>query len=477
MGSARSVWWTLRVGAALCFIGHGAFGIITKEAWLPFFGLVGIGREAALDLMPVVGTVDIIMGLTVLITPRPAALLYMVAWALWTAALRPLTGDSVFEMLERAGNYGVPLAMLIMCRPAAGWRSWFAPSAPRPMTPGLQATLRLVLATTTALLLVGHGALGIRSTPSLTAHYASLGMSTGAVTATMPVVGWLELALVVLVVLRPAVATALVLAAWKLATESLWLVAGAPFWEFVERAGSYAAPLALALVMSMKRRDVGASSEASSLPAMRRLAAMVVLGLAASLVAPSSAIAQGRDSLAWRTRIRQLDDASLLAALRRGGLVLACRHAMTPDGVSDRSETDRALQRNLSEEGRQQAMAIGRAVRGVRVGVCPILSSPMFRTRETASLAFGDTAVTVTPLLRGEPPLSDLMPLFLDDPPDGQNRVLMTHQGTLYRILTMFRRGEIREGDCVVLRPNDQDGTFEVVAKLGLGDWERLAKR
>ena len=29
--------WTLRAGAALCFIGHGAFGVITKEGWVPYF--------------------------------------------------------------------------------------------------------------------------------------------------------------------------------------------------------------------------------------------------------------------------------------------------------------------------------------------------------------------------------------------------------------------------------------------------------
>jgi hypothetical protein len=108
--------------------------------------------------------------------------------------------------------------------------------------------------------------------------------------------------------------------------------------------------------------------------------------------------------------------------------------------------------------------------------VCPVLSSPMFRTRETAELAFGDTVVELSRLLRGEPPLAELMPLFTESPPKGQNRVLITHQGTLYRILTMFRRPEIQEGDCVVLHPNPENGTFEVVAKLSLTDWERLAK-
>jgi phosphohistidine phosphatase SixA len=473
MGSARSLWWTLRVGAALCFIGHGAFGIIAKEAWLPFFGLVGIGRDAAFDLMPVVGTVDIIVGLTVLITPRPAALLYMVAWALWTAALRPLTGDSVFEMLERAGNYGVPLAMLVMCRPGGGWRSWLATAIARPLTPVRERALRVILISTSALLLLGHGALGVGGAPSLTAHYAALGVASEVATATTPMVGWLELALVIILVLRPSAGVALAIVAWKVATESLWLVAGAPVWEFVERAGSYAAPLALVLVIGVRRR----SPAASHLPAVRGLAGIVALSIAAAFATPASAFAQERDSRPWQARIRQLDDASLLAALRAGGLVLACRHGITPDGVSDQSETDRALQRNLSEEGRRQAVAIGRAVRAARVGVRPILSSPMFRTRETAALAFGDTAVVITRLLRGEPPLDDLMPLLVQNPPEKQNRVLMTHQGTLYRVLTMFRRGEIDEGDCVVLRPNDVARTFEVVGKLGLADWERLAKR
>ena len=49
--AAARAYWALRVGAALCFIGHGAFGIITKQAWLPFFALWlrhGFGSAVAL---------------------------------------------------------------------------------------------------------------------------------------------------------------------------------------------------------------------------------------------------------------------------------------------------------------------------------------------------------------------------------------------------------------------------------------------
>ena len=58
-----AAYWVLRVGAALCFIGHGAFGFITKAAWLPYFGVVGIPESSAYTLMPLVGAVDVMAGM------------------------------------------------------------------------------------------------------------------------------------------------------------------------------------------------------------------------------------------------------------------------------------------------------------------------------------------------------------------------------------------------------------------------------
>jgi hypothetical protein len=45
----RQLHWTLRITAALCFIGHGTWGLITKSGWLPFFASQGIEPEIALD--------------------------------------------------------------------------------------------------------------------------------------------------------------------------------------------------------------------------------------------------------------------------------------------------------------------------------------------------------------------------------------------------------------------------------------------
>ena len=256
-------YWTLRIGAALCFIGHGAFGFITKAAWVPYFGVVGIPERWAWMLMPIVGSVDVLAGMAVLFAPRALPVVYMAGWATWTALLRPLAGESEFETLERAGNYGVPLALLLMttrwvARPAVLLAPLHAPDV---LDESIARRIRHVLTWTTATLLVGHGALGVLEKGLLASHYAAIGLSP----ATAPVVGWIEIALAIAVLLRPAASLLVGIAVWKLATESLFVVAGAPIWEFVERAGSYAAPLALAFLVA--RRNEGLSGE--SVPRLR----------------------------------------------------------------------------------------------------------------------------------------------------------------------------------------------------------------
>lgn len=236
--------WCLRVGAAACFIGHGAFGLLTKEAWVSYFEIVGIGREGAYALMPVVGTVDIIAGILVLIAPRPAVLLYMAIWGFWTALLRPLAGESLLETLERAGNYGVPAALLLLFGARGNLRSLFAAYASNTVQVD-RLILGRVLLGTTAVLLFAHGALqAIIQKPSFIALYAPIGLTSTGIQA----IGWLEMAAGVGIVLAPMPALLIAVAVWKVATEALFPISGAPVWEFIERGGSYAAPIALVLL-------------------------------------------------------------------------------------------------------------------------------------------------------------------------------------------------------------------------------------
>ena len=245
-----AAYWVLRVGAALCFIGHGAFGFITKAAWLPYFGVVGIPESTAYTLMPLVGAVDVMAGMAVLFAPRGLPLVYMAVWATWTALLRPLAGESFFETLERAGNYGVPLAlMLLTAMPRR--LSGLGQLLNEPSSDDRAAAMaRQALKWTTVVLLLGHAALGIANKAMLTGHYAIIGLPAD----TTVVVGWFEVALAAAVAVRPFAGLLVFVAAWKVATEFLFVLAGAPIWEFVERAGSYAAPLALWFMIRERRQ-------------------------------------------------------------------------------------------------------------------------------------------------------------------------------------------------------------------------------
>ena len=243
--------WILRIGVAGCFIGHGAFGIMTKQAWLPYFATGGIGEPLAWKLMPIIGTMDVTMGLIALGWPCRALFIWAAVWATWTALLRPFSGESFWEALERAGNYGVPLAMLMFVGVQGKLFSRIPTAWPR-LSENQHRRLAWTLRLVTATLLIGHAGLGYFSHKAgLGHHYAALGLASP--DSFVPAVGAFEfiLAALVLIVPRPELLVAVCI--WKLATESLFLVAGAPVWELVERFGSYTAPLALAFLLARWR--------------------------------------------------------------------------------------------------------------------------------------------------------------------------------------------------------------------------------
>lgn len=252
--------WILRVGCAMCFIGHGAFGILQKPAWASYFAVVGIGSEAAFDWMPLVGAWDILMGVLVLTYPRPAIALWMTGRAVWTALLRPLAGEPIWETLERAGNYGVPLALLWRMAPPRSWREWFSGARFGEFTANNAVRIGHLLRVTIVLLLVGHGALSIVGKPAFIHNLASvLGDRAAAV---LPALGWIEIALAAMVALRPSVPLLVFITLWKLAIEFLWVTGGALWWEWIERAGGYAAPIALGILASAEvRRHFTARTE------------------------------------------------------------------------------------------------------------------------------------------------------------------------------------------------------------------------
>ena len=265
----QKIHYTLRLAVAMCFIGHGAFGIITKPIWCNYFAVFGIGHDLAYRLMPVLGSFDILLGVIMLIYPMRIIPLWLVIWGVLTATLRPLSGEPFAELIERAGNFGAPLAFLILSGSGGrGIRGWVARVHPDSMSAdsassGLSsdggisketlAKLTLCLRIVVFLLLLGHGWLNIGQKKGLLGQYASLGIAAPGTIALY--VGLFEIVAACAVLVRPLRPVLLGLLIWKMASELFY--PHYELFEWVERGGSYGTILALWLAtqkISVNRR-------------------------------------------------------------------------------------------------------------------------------------------------------------------------------------------------------------------------------
>jgi len=194
--------------------------------------------------------------------------------------------------------------------------------------------------------------------------------------------------------------------------------------------------------------------------------------LALALIAPAAAAAQTPAAVPLR-------GVELLAALRGGGFVLYFRHADTDWKQNDTrgmNLEDCATQRNLSDRGRENARAIGAAIRALAIPIGSVLASPLCRTVETAMLAFGVAEKSMAvreggPLPPGSPGRYEALRVLLSTPvAPGTNSILVGHA---YPYYSLVGGQYLEEGEADVVRPRGPD--FEVVARVGLKQWRELA--
>lgn len=194
-----------------------------------------------------------------------------------------------------------------------------------------------------------------------------------------------------------------------------------------------------------------------------RLAALFATALALTCAAQTTPLLEGN---------------ALVEALRRGGYVLYLRHAATDFGQNDEAMTDYAncaQQRNLTDGGRDDARAIGVAIKRLRIPVGPILASPFCRTRESAVLVFG--APTVSNAVRGGPGTdadgqryAELRKLLSTQVARGSNLAIASH-GNPFRAVA--GTPYLQEGEMAVIEPRG-NGEFRVVARITKSDWAAL---
>jgi hypothetical protein len=172
------------------------------------------------------------------------------------------------------------MAFLVM----SGWghstRDWFSPIRVRALRKQAVDRMALILRFSTGLLLIGHGGFGaIVQKQMLARHFASVGLDPQVVSPLLLIqlIGWFEICLGIGILVKPHRRVLLFVAGWKVLTELLYITTWAPnithgaavvpawaislnslapVFEFVERFGSLAAPLALYFIESWRSEIV-----------------------------------------------------------------------------------------------------------------------------------------------------------------------------------------------------------------------------
>jgi len=168
---------------------------------------------------------------------------------------------------------------------------------------------------------------------------------------------------------------------------------------------------------------------------------------------------------------------ALVDALRRGGYVIYFRHAATDQSQADTDTPDLQncqKQRNLNDQGREEARQIGAAFQALGIPVGQVLSSGYCRTRETAELAFG--RAEITPDLTGFPTalreqrIAALRQLLSSPPQAGTNTVLVAHGFNISNTANL----SLAEGEAAIFAPLGADG-FVLIGRLQPEEWAELA--
>ena len=160
--------------------------------------------------------------------------------------------------------------------------------------------------------------------------------------------------------------------------------------------------------------------------------------------------------------------------------MLVFRHAATDFSKPDQDPVDLSdcrTQRNLSNQGRADARAIGRGARRLSLRIGKVLTSAFCRTRETAQLAFGRGTVSRALLntvnsvhdSSWRRQIRDARRLLGTRPPPGRLTVLVTH-GSVVGDMTGLT---LEEGEALVFRPRG-NSRFRLVGRILPGEWRTL---
>jgi phosphohistidine phosphatase SixA len=178
--------------------------------------------------------------------------------------------------------------------------------------------------------------------------------------------------------------------------------------------------------------------------------------------------------------------ADLLPELKNGGYVLFIRHPRTNPDQADTEPLhldNVTAQRQLSDEGRQQAKVMGDAFRKLELPVEKVISSKFWRAQEAAKLlGVGEVMVSldvtegglVVSTRENQRRATALRNLLSTPPAKGKNVVVISHKPNLQDAAGKDF-GDLDEAEAVVFKPLG-DGKFMAVGRVAAQTWSQWVK-
>ena len=180
---------------------------------------------------------------------------------------------------------------------------------------------------------------------------------------------------------------------------------------------------------------------------------------------------------------QELSGPALVKALQAGGHVIVMRHASSPGDVPQKPNPDNVPpERQLDEEGRRTAAAMGDALRRLKIPVGEVLTSPAYRARETARVMglpappratpdLGEISGTGAAMQAASKAQADWLQKRAAELPRGANTVLITH---LPNISAAFPGIPTVEQGEVLVFGRDGRGGARLVGRIRIEEWSRL---
>jgi phosphohistidine phosphatase SixA len=183
--------------------------------------------------------------------------------------------------------------------------------------------------------------------------------------------------------------------------------------------------------------------------------------------------------LAASAHAQQLQGEALVKALRQGGYVIVMRHASSPREVPGKSAANpdnTKPERQLDQEGRNSATAMGKALRDLKIPVGAVLSSPTYRALETIRYAqfgnpqpFPELGDNGQSMQGGTEAQATWLKKKATEFPKGANTLIVTHMPNMSRAFPDSTAG-LADGEALVFGPSG------VVARIKIEEWKGMVK-